>query len=337
MGRTGPGVTSDEHRSAEQAPVEITVPDGVEDRLDRFLTERLPLSRTRIQGLIEGGHVRRLDHPDAVLTKRDPVAPGERYRVDVPAPEPVDLEPEDLPLPVVYQDHHLAVVDKPAGMVTHPAPGHRTGTMVNALLHHLDGLSGVGGRLRPGIVHRLDRETSGLLVVAKTDPAHHALQDALRTRSMTRRYTTVSWGHLEQDRLRIEAPIGRHPTQRTRMAVVDDGRPAVTHVEVRERWPAADLSHVTLETGRTHQIRVHLLHVGHPVAGDPVYGAGWNRGISGRTRSWAKAFAALLNRQFLHASYLRFPHPRTGEAMSFSSELPADLAAALAWARNQVA
>jgi 23S rRNA pseudouridine1911/1915/1917 synthase len=310
---------------------ELTVEEGVEVRLDRFISERLELSRTRVQKLLVEGLVTIDDRP---ARKSEIVLPEQRIRVEVPPPRVVTMEAEDLPLEIVYQDPHLAVVNKPAGMVVHPAPGNRTGTMVNALLHHVRDLSGVGGRLRPGIVHRLDRDTSGLLVVAKSDQAHLALSDALRQRKIRRIYTTLVWGHLSEDSLTIDAPIGRDPKNRKRMAVVPDGRHAVTRVRVAERWLRADLLDVALKTGRTHQIRVHLSHIGHPVVGDSVYGAGWERGMGGGSRRWADDLARRVGRQFLHAAALGFDHPVTGERMRFHAELPEDLARAARWARE---
>jgi 23S rRNA pseudouridine1911/1915/1917 synthase len=265
--------------------------------------------------------------------KSDQVGPGALITVDIPPPEPVSMEPEDLPLDVVYQDESLLVVNKAAGMVVHPAPGHRRGTLVNALLFHVHDLSGVGGRLRPGIVHRLDRDTSGLLVVAKTDEAHLALSDALRHRRVRRIYLAASWGHLPESPLTVDAPIGRDPRNRQRMAVTAGGRRAVTRARVHERWERADLLEVALQTGRTHQIRVHLAHVGHPVVGDDVYGAGWERGMGGPGAAWARELARRTPRHFLHAVQLAFDHPRTGERMRFRAPLPKDLAAVADWAR----
>ncbi len=316
--------------TSEPEVLNLRVPDGVQGRIDSFLAERTELSRTRIQQLIERGHVR-VD--GSTVPKRFRVKPGQTITLTVPPPEPVDLAAQDLPLDIVYEDTSIAVVNKAAGMVVHPAPGHREGTLVNALLFHLNDLSGVGGRLRPGIVHRLDRYTSGLLVIAKTDQAHHTLQDALKARHVRRTYLAACWGHLDPAERTIEAPIGRHPNDRIRMAVNAKGRAATTHVRVVERWLAAELVQVRLDTGRTHQIRVHLLHIGHPVAGDSVYGVGWYRGMSGTGRPWAKEFLAQVPRQFLHASELSFDHPTTGDKLSFSSDLPSDLAASLAWAR----
>ena len=258
---------------------------------------------------------------------------GARVAVWIPAPEAVDIEAEDLPLSVVYEDAHLLVVDKAAGMVTHPAPGHRTGTLVNALLFHIRDLSGVGGRLRPGIVHRLDRDTSGLLVVAKTDQAHIGLAEALRQRRIKRLYRTLVWGRVDEDALTIDEPIGRDPADRKRMAVVPDGRRAVTRIRVREHWNRADLLDVALQTGRTHQIRVHMAHIGHPVVGDALYGAGWDRGMGGPARSWARELARRTPRQFLHACELAFHHPVSGEPVRFRAPLPEDLAEVTAWAR----
>lgn len=319
----------------------LQVPDdgSGEERLDAWLAARLELSRTRLHKLLgeERLRVRSGGGPWRVPKKSDRAEPGLEIEVDVPPARPVDLVAQDLPLTLVYEDDDLAVVDKAAGMVVHPAPGHRDGTLVNALLFHLENLSGVGGRLRPGIVHRLDRDTSGLLVVAKSDRAHGALSDALRRREVRRLYLAAAWGHLDESPLTVDRPIGRDPRDRKRMAVVDGGRRAVTRVRLRERWPAAELLDVALETGRTHQIRVHLASLGHPVVGDPVYGAGWEKGMSGSVRGWARDFAARVPRQFLHATRLAFDHPVTGARMRFEVPLPADLAEAAAWARDRAA
>jgi 23S rRNA pseudouridine1911/1915/1917 synthase len=302
-----------------------------EGRLDRFLSERLGLSRTRVQRLIAAGRVTVDGHPGK---KSEAVEAGARIEVTVPAPEPVAMMPEDLPLDVVWEDELLLVVNKPAGMVVHPAPGHRSGTLVNALLFHVKDLEGVGGRMRPGIVHRLDKDTSGLLVVAKTDLAHQALSDALRRRKVKRIYLAAAWGHLAESPLTIDAPIGRDPHERKRMAVVEGGRRAVTRARVRERWERADLLDVSLQTGRTHQIRVHLTHLGHPLVGDEAYGVGWERGLGGPGRGWARELARRVPRHFLHASELLLQHPGTGEKMRFHVSLPADLESAAAWARS---
>lgn len=310
----------------------VVGPDGEGERLDRWVSEALDLSRTRVASLVSDGHV---TWNGGTPRKAEPLAAGDRIEVVLPAPQLARAEAEDLPLEVVHEDGDLLVVNKAAGMVVHPAPGHLTGTLVNALLHHVDDLSGIGGELRPGIVHRLDQDTSGLLVVAKHDQAHRILSDALRKREIRRLYRAATWGHLKDTPLRIEAPIGRDPSNRKRMAVVSDGRPAVSHVRVRESWRAADLVDVALETGRTHQIRVHLASQGHPVVGDALYGAGWERGMSGDAHAWANALARRVPRQFLHARRLQFRHPMSGEIMTFESPLPEDLAASVRWVHGE--
>jgi 23S rRNA pseudouridine1911/1915/1917 synthase len=309
----------------------LVVETGEGGRLDRFVSDRLEISRTRVQALLADGRVK-VDGRAA--RKSEAVQPGMRIDVVVPPPVAVDIPAQDLPLDVVFEDEHLVVVNKAAGMVVHPAPGHRTGTLVNALLFHVRDLSGVGGRLRPGIVHRLDRDTSGLLVAAKTDVAHVGLADALRKRRVKRIYLALAWGHLSESPVSIDAPIGRDRKDRKRMAVSETGRAALTRVRVRERWMRADLLDVALGTGRTHQIRVHLAHIGHPVVGDPLYGAGWERGMGGPERSWAKELARRTPRLFLHAAELGFEHPVGGAAMRFQAPLPPDLAAVAAWARD---
>jgi 23S rRNA pseudouridine1911/1915/1917 synthase len=316
---------------AEDEVHELTVAAGDESRLDLFVSERLELSRTRVQKLLGEGKITVDGRPGK---KSEPVEEGQRIEIRVPPPRTVAMEPEDIPLEIVYQDSHLAVVNKPAGMVVHPAPGHRSGTMVNALLYHVRDLSGVGGRLRPGIVHRLDRDTSGLLVVAKTDLAHQTLSEALKRRDIKRLYQALVWGHIDSDKLTIDAPIGRDPRDRKRMAVVEDGRSALTRIRLAERWLRADLLDVALKTGRTHQIRVHLSHIGHPVVGDTTYGRGWERGMGGGSRRWADELARRLPRQFLHAAALGFDHPVTGERMRFRVPLPPDLAAIADWAHR---
>jgi len=308
---------------------ELIVPAGEGGRLDSFVSGCLDLSRTRVQSLIADG---RIEIDGRAPKKSERVEEGSRITVHLPPPETVEIEAEDLPLDIVYQDGALLVVNKAAGMVVHPAPGHRSGTLVNALMYHVKDLSGIGGRLRPGIVHRLDRDTSGLMVVAKTDAAHRALSDALRERRVKRIYRAAAWGHLDESTITIDAPIGRDPRDRKRMAVLEGGRTAITRARVREQWNRADLLDVALQTGRTHQIRVHLAHVGHPVVGDPIYGLGWERGLGGPARRWAQELARRTPRQFLHAAELMFEHPETGERVEFKAPLPDDLAAAAAWA-----
>lgn len=309
----------------------LTVEDGTPERLDVYLADRLQTSRSRVVQLIDGGHVLLNGR---IPKKREVPAAGDLIEVRLPPPEASQIAAEQIPLDIVYQDAELLVVNKAAGMVVHPAPGHRGGTLVNALLHAVDDLSGIGGVLRPGIVHRLDKDTSGLLIVAKTDVAHRKLADDLRRRHIRRRYLTSAWGHLPEPILTVDAPVGRSTGDRKRMAVTEEGRRAVTRFRVVESWPAADLLQAQLETGRTHQIRVHLMHLGHPVVGDPVYGAGRERGFSGATRGWALELARRTPRQFLHAAELRFRHPRTREEMAFEAPLPPDLGAVAEWARE---
>lgn len=310
----------------------LVVEEGQADRLDRFVSDRTGLSRTRVQGLIGAGLVT-VDGRPALKSER--LEAGASVSVEVPPAEPVEILAEDLPITVIHEDEDLLVVDKAAGMVVHPAPGHRSGTLVNALLFHVKDLSGVGGRMRPGIVHRLDKDTSGLMVVAKSDRAHIALSDALKRRRVKRLYRAACWGHLEESPIMVDAPIGRDPHDRQRMAVVEDGRNAVTRARVKERWLRADLLDVALQTGRTHQIRVHMAHIGHPVVGDEVYGSGWARGMGGPDRIWAKQLERRMHRQFLHAAELVFEHPVTGVRVRFRSPLPDDLASVAAWARSE--
>ena len=293
-------------------------------RLDRFVPRVLEdLSRSRVQGLIAEG---------AVLVNDTGKRPGYRLRIGdriaVHVPEPVQLvaRPEDLPLTVVHEDADLLVVDKPAGMAVHPAPGSPSGTLVNALLHHCGDLSGINGVLRPGIVHRLDRGTTGLLMVAKNDTAHRGLAAQLEKRSVERRYAALVWGRPPGEGV-VDAPLDRNPRDRKRMAVVEGGRRAVTHFRRLRELAFLSLVELRLETGRTHQIRVHAQHLGHPVFGDPVYGGRTRvRGIDPRHREEARRLLEGIDRQALHAASLGFTHPRTGEALRFESPLPEDMA-----------
>ncbi|HUH11944.1 MAG TPA: RluA family pseudouridine synthase [Longimicrobiales bacterium] len=305
-----------------------------ETRLDAYLAARLPeLSRSRVAQLLGDGRVR-VD--GALPRKSDAPVPGSVVEVELPAPTASPLAPADLPLDVRYEDADLLVLSKAAGMVVHPAPGHHGDTLVNALLHHVGDLSGIGGVLRPGIVHRLDKDTSGLMVVAKHDRAHRALAEALKRREVRRQYLAACWGRLPEDRLTVEAPIGRSPGDRTRMAVVESGgRRARTHLRRVERWAAAELIEARLDTGRTHQIRVHLAHLGHPVVKDPLYGRGGARGVSGPARGWARELERRTPRLFLHATELAFVHPGSGERLRFQDPLPPDLAEVAAWARAE--
>jgi 23S rRNA pseudouridine1911/1915/1917 synthase len=245
---------------------------------------------------------------------------GELVRVEIPKVEKRPISGEDIPIRVVYEDEALLVVDKPAGMVVHPAPGNWTGTLVNALLGRGGSLSSEGEPERAGMVHRLDKETSGLLIVAKTDRAHRVLSASIAARRVVRRYAVMTWGHLSSDTLTIDKPIARDQRDRKRMAIVNKGRPAKTDLLRLARFDAGDLLRAHLHSGRTHQIRVHLASIGHPVIGDDVYGGGGGRRVAGLPPK----------RHFLHAAWLAFNHPVTGEPLDFRSPLPADLRSALA-------
>ena len=282
-------------------------------RLDVAAARITGLSRSQVQRLIEGGLVL-VDGRRAKAGRR--VRCGETLTVTLPEPEPAVAVPEALPLEVVYEDGDLLVVNKPRGMAVHPGAGRNRGTLVNALLHHCRDLSGIGGVQRPGIVHRLDKDTSGLLVVAKNDVAHQELARQIKARTVTRRYLALVHGNLTRDRGTVAAPIARHAVHRQKMAVDPArGRPAVTHFRVLRRYGACTLVELRLETGRTHQIRVHMAHIGHPVVGDRRYGPRRpDLGLEG---------------QFLHAAVLGFRHPRTGAYLEFSAPLPRELAAVL--------
>ena len=290
-------------------------------RLDNFLTALLPdQSRSHIQRLIKDGHVH---GPAAALRASTAVREGQTYSVDLPEPATATLEPEALPLRIVFEDPDLVVLDKPAGMVVHPAAGHSTGTLVHALLHHVKDLSGVGGELRPGIVHRLDRGTSGLMVVAKNDRAHQELARQFHDREVEKEYIALVWGVVQAGR-RIDAPIGRDARQRQKMSTrARRARSAVTRVTWARHLKGVTLLKVAIATGRTHQIRVHLNAIGHPIVGDPLYG-GVHRRVPGNLRAVMR-----LDRPFLHACRLSFTHPRDGRRVDFDSPLPPDLQAAL--------
>jgi 23S rRNA pseudouridine1911/1915/1917 synthase len=336
----------------ESEPLRVVIGENPPDRLDkalaRFAPEAADLSRSRLSRLIAEGAVARDGKP--VTDQKARVAEGEVYHIARGRAEAVDTIAQDIPLTIVYEDADLIVIDKPAGLVVHPAPGSRDGTLVNALLHHCgDSLSGIGGERRPGIVHRIDKDTSGLLVVAKSDRAHHGLARQFEEHSVTRRYLAVIHGVPEASDprlrgiagvaweaggiLRIATQLARHRTDRQRQAVVPSGgRHAVTRVRLRETLgtPAvAALVECWLETGRTHQIRVHLSHIGHGLLGDETYGG--RRKLSPRALGEAgAAAAAAFPRQALHAATLGFDHPGTGERLEFSSPLPADMAGLIA-------
>jgi 23S rRNA pseudouridine1911/1915/1917 synthase len=308
----------------------LQVDEPADLRLDRFISEQLQLSRSQSAALIDSG---RVAVGDSQPKKSYIPEVGDVIIVEVLPPEPLDTVPEDIPVDVVYEDEAFLVVNKPAGMVVHPAPGHSRGTLINALLYRAGQLSSIGGSRRPGVVHRLDKDTSGLIIVAREEIAHRRLAEALARRKIFRRYLAASWGHLRHDRQVISAEVARDRGNRKRMAVAPGGRPAVTEVERLERWRSADFLRVKLQTGRTHQIRVHLRHVGHPIVGDRQYAEDWERGLSGSGR-WGRDLAARVPRQFLHAAELRFQHPLTGEEMEFDAPLPADLTEAAEWARR---
>ncbi len=312
--------------------IRLTVDAPAGERIDAFLARSVPdLSRTLAVQLIASGHVRLNGRTPR---KSEKTAAGDEIEVELPEPIPSALEPEAMNLHILHEDSDLLVIDKPAGLVVHPAAGHRGGTLVHGLLHQVKDLSGIGGVLRPGIVHRLDKDTSGLMLVAKHDAAHRALSAALKRREVRRAYLAAAWGHLTRDALTVDAPIARSPNYRQRMAVVEGGRNAITHFRRLERWRGADLLRVELETGRTHQIRVHLLHIGHPVVGDQTYAPNAVRGLGGPAHNWSKELGRRVPRQFLHAAELAFTHPTSGTAMKFDSPLPDDLAGAAEWARS---
>ena len=288
----------------------LTLQPNKEDagrRVDAWLAANLEdVTRSAAQRLLEEGRVTCGGRP---LAKNYKLTGVETLEVALPEPEPVDVTPQDIPLNVVYEDDDVIVVNKPKGLVVHPAPGHPDGTLVNALLYHCgDSLSGIGGELRPGIVHRIDRDTSGLIIAAKNDFAHQRLAAQLQDHTLARIYHCIVVGNLREDAGTVDAPIGRHPVDRKKMAVAANGRPAVTHWRVLERFQGFCYVECRLETGRTHQIRVHMAHIGHPILGDTVYGN--KKPVPG------------LHGQCLHAVGLRFLHPRTGEAVELYCELP---------------
>ncbi len=307
------------------------------ERLDRFLADQLSLSRTQAARLVAEGAVvvgGTAARASRLLKRRETVS------VTMPESEPPrHLVPAHIPLDIVFEDEHLLVIDKPAGLVVHPAPGHWDDTLVNALIGRGVTLAEASRRtgvqaseaaaMRPGLVHRLDRDTSGLMVVAKTDLAHRRLGHAIAHRRVKRTYAALAWGHLDQSPTEIEAPIARHPQDRKRMIIREDGRPSRTDAFVIARFGVCELLRLELHTGRTHQIRVHLEHIGHPIVGDPVYAGGGSRRIQGIARSVADRVERATPRQALHAAGLAFRHPESGQPLHFQAEWPADLEAAL--------
>ena len=281
-------------------------------RLDSFLAEGAAISRSAAARLCDAGRVRVNGKPAAKNTR---LSPGDTVDYEIPAPRESRAQAEDIPLDIIYEDDDLLVINKPTGMVVHPAAGNEEGTLVNALLYHCrDSLSGIGGERRPGIVHRIDKDTSGLLAVAKNDEAHLSLSAQLEDHSMFRVYHALVSGGFREDSGTVDLPIGRHPRDRKKMAVLPGGRAAVTHYQVLARYGQVSYLSLRLETGRTHQIRVHMAAKGHPLLGDEVYGGG--------NTPFEKKHASLFSGQCLHAKELSFRHPRTGEVMSFSSPLP---------------
>ena len=293
-------------------------------RLDRWLAMQLTdISRSRIQKLIENGNI--LLNNRVCNSKKAKIAAGDKIQVFIPEPSPLDLTPEPIPLDVLYEDEHLIIVNKPAGMVVHPAPGHYTGTLVHALLHHCDTLAGIGGVERPGIVHRIDKDTTGAIVVAKSDRAHQNLQAQIKAKTARREYYGIVYGSFATTTGKIDLPIGRHKSDRKKMAVIDrerGGREAITHWQTLERIGNYSLMQFLLETGRTHQIRVHCSHLGHPLLGDATYGS--NRSLK-----------VNLSGQALHARKLSLLHPISGESIEAIAPLPTEFTKLLQVLRNR--
>lgn len=317
-------MTGEKGPRAEELREDLTV--GVEDRgcrLDTYLAKELDdLSRNRIQQLIVEGRV--LLNDIICKDKNFRLQNDDRISISIPPPEEPSAEPEDIQLDVIYEDSDLLVINKPRGMVVHPAPGHSGGTVVNALLNHCSDLSGIGGVMRPGIVHRLDKDTSGLLIVAKNDLAHRALSGQLKARKLRREYFALVHGRVSPKIGRIEAPIARHPQHRKKMAVIEGGRKAVTRYRVIKYYGHYSFLKLNLETGRTHQIRVHLSYLGYPVVGDPIYAKGGKGDLP----------PELKLPQALHASRLFFSHPRSEKQLEFYAPLPEPFKRALVWLKN---
>jgi len=294
-------------------------------RADVFLAERSTFSRSRIKKLMDDGCA--VSSDGSPIKPSYPVEPGDTILLRVPERKEPVFKPENIPLDIVFKDDHIMVVNKPPGMVVHPGRGNVTGTLASALLYHCKTLSTVGGSFRPGIVHRLDKDTSGLIVAALDDTVHAKLSRMLSEHKIQRVYTAFVWGHPDPESGTIEAPVGRHPTKPTLKAVVEDGRQAVTHYETLRRYEFLTKLDVTLETGRTHQIRVHLAHIGHHVFGDPIYGGREEllKGFNPDVRLTARHLLENLDRQALHAGQLGFRHPVTDEELSFEVPMPGDM------------
>lgn len=297
--------------------IKITKP--IEDRLDKYLTQILDLSRSQIQNLIKDGNIK-VNGKSVKGGQRLRV--GDKIEIEIPPPEPIDIIPEDIKLDIIYEDEDLLVINKPRGMVVHPAFGHYSETLVNALLHHIGNLSQIGGKIRPGIIHRLDKDTTGLLLIAKNDFTHLSLSNQLKNREIKRIYWALVEREVPWEERKVELPIGRHPVYRKKMAIVPHGKPAISNFKVIERFKNYTLLSVNLETGRTHQIRVHLSYLGFPIVGDIVYGRRDKRfNMTG---------------QLLHAKEISFFHPRKKENMSFSVDLPKDFQEILDQLRNSL-
>ncbi len=311
-------------------------PGKRKERLDTFLTAHVEnATRSKVQKAIRDGAV---TVDGSTVRPSHPVAPGEHIRVTLPKSPPQEAVAEEIPLDIVYEDDDLLVVNKPAGMVTHPAYGNYSGTLVNALLHHCRSLSTLTDPLRPGIVHRLDKDTSGLMVVAKNDPAHARLARQFSRRTIIREYHAIVWGTFHAKTGRIEAELGRSKSDRKKMAVVKEGKHAVTEFTVLEQFPYLALLRLKLQTGRTHQFRVHLAHIGHPVFGDPTYNGRHlvaGPGTPAQKRE-VQRLLELIPRQALHAKTLGFAHPVTGKELFFDSELPTDMQEVLNTLRTPV-
>ena len=286
--------------------------ENVKKRLDLYVANTLGITRSSSQILIDSGYVTvngKIEAKNYRLRENDEII------IDEPEPKELSVEPENIPLNIVYEDNDIIVINKPSGMVVHPANGNESGTLVNALLYHCkDSLSGINGVIRPGIVHRIDKDTGGLLVVAKNDDAHVFLSSLLKDHGIKRVYHAIVTGHFKESSGTVNAPIARHPVDRKKMAVVSGGKEAITHYEVIAEYPSFTYAKMVLETGRTHQIRVHMSYIGHPIIGDTIYGGG--------KTNFEKASVSLLDGQILHAKILSFPHPRTKEIMTFECELP---------------
>jgi len=316
-------------------PTLVVPPDAAGQRLDVYLAECLAdLSRSRLQQLIEQGQIRVAGRE---VKPRYKLRTGDVVTVEIPPPQPVAVEPEAIPLDILYEDDDLLVINKPSGLVTHPAPGSPSGTVVNAVLAHCPHLSGIGGERRPGIVHRLDKDTSGLLVIAKNDAAHRHLARQIQARTAQRRYLALLVGDLRPDERVVDAPIGRHPVDRLRLTVTNrHSRPARTTFRVRERFGDFTLVEAQLHTGRTHQIRIHASYLGHPVVGDPVYGQRTARKYAPVHDPTLQALIEALPGQALHAAELSFVHPRTGEPLHFTAPLPEEMEVILEYLRARV-